>query len=151
MNNELEQNNPLKMIDDSEVEDLKIKSEEELQKYALINNFELENYGYINDIEVKDDEVVFLATEIGLSIYNISDPEHPVLISKSFASINFDLIYLDNDTLFIAGYYSSDLLIIDISDLSNPIILSTIYYGTMRGYFVVEDNLYIGYFSKLNV
>lgn len=100
-----------------------------------------QNYGYAKDIFIHDD-FAFIAGE-GLIILDISNPATPVFVSqfKENEESRTYGVYVQNDLAFIVGY-GKGLRIIDISEITNPILLGS--YGThATGVFVQDDYAYI--------
>jgi len=100
-----------------------------------------QNYGIAEDIFIQDD-FVFLAGE-GLIILDISNPAKPVFVSqfKDNEESRTKGVYIRDNLAFIVGY-SKGLRILDISDITNPILLGS--YGTHATcVFVQDDYAYI--------
>lgn len=115
---------------------------------------------FANDISVQGNHAYVAGREHGLCIYDISDPDQPVLVSHSgstgFASaieIAGSLAYVRN-----AGRFGDSLAIFDITDPASPVLkglvtLSDVMsagYGNL-GFAVLDGRAYVGMWSQVAV
>lgn len=100
-----------------------------------------QNYGFSENIFIQDN-FAFLAGE-GLVIFDISNPALPTFVSQ-FKDNETGIsqgVFVQDDLAFIVGYYKG-LRIIDISDITKPVLLGS--YGTyVTGIAVQDDYAYI--------
>ena len=83
-----------------------------------------ENYGYSEDVFVLDNRA-YIAGE-GLVIVDVSDPENPFFLGQYVEEDNLFVrgIYVIDNVAFLVGYFSG-LRIINVSNPTNPILISS--------------------------
>lgn len=135
---------------------------------VLISSYKIG--GGLNDIELKDNFVYLCASASGLAIFDISDPGHPfpvgcfppcgeatdILLSDDIAFlVNFRPIISENSYYDICGtndssslsstnqqinVSESDFMILDISDVTNPTLISNLPHPGHVLNFITDSN-----------
>ena len=99
------------------------------------NNFILEN------LKAKDNVLIVACHEDGARIYDISNPSNPIYKSTIFTN-NSWAVELKDDFAYVAD--NDNILVVNISNLNEPEVLSTLYAGNAIKDIVVDSNkLYV--------
>lgn len=124
--------------------------------------FDLQNQGHPNHIRTAPLEswgmetifpyknYLFLGANNGMYIYDNSDPERPVYLSKYDHVVSCDPVFVENDIAFVTlngngacNAFSNQLDVIDIADVTNPKLLKTYPLVDPKGLAVRDNRLYV--------
>jgi len=85
------------------------------------------------------------STTSGIHIIDVSDPENPQQVGLYQPGYYIHDCHVRGDTLFAAAFYEGTTDIVDISDKSNPVLISSIPDpgGNTHSYSTTEDNQYL--------
>lgn len=117
-----------------------------LQIYSWSNTFSRSNSIKENlpvlGLCLKDKEL-YLASDVGLNIYTLSDPRNPIKISRTLMPTgSYPEISISGKSL----YWEADehLVVIDINDLTKPKIVEDAIYSSLRNIASSEDIVLLG-------
>lgn len=94
----------------------------------------------------------------GMDIINIENPQNPTLINRKFNGLGWpvNMSLNQNHLCFCLIYPSPQILFIDISSPTQPILLNTIYLNSTEWYepielFMTENHLFVGVDARLEI
>lgn len=87
------------------------------------------NTDYRSTFLTLEGTVLYLSDRNSLLIFDVSDPQLPLLLSELIAPTEFEHIVVSEGYAYIAGYYSG-FIIVDVSDSFNPEIIKQQYVGS---------------------
>lgn len=135
--------NELEINSQNQVDDLfYTQNDTHYQNYSRITEWEIDYLTEIKETVVRGN-ITFLATWDGFHIYNITNREFPSLISQSFVTHYFDQLYLDGDFAYLSSYYQRNLVVLNISDLTNPIQIHSRYIDYIKDIYVDNGIVFI--------
>jgi len=121
---------------------LTVENDTHYQNLTDIKNWESAYYHEINDLAVVGN-TTYLATNMGLIIYNTTDPTLPALISQTFHNGRHGIISVENDLVYVESGYGNSLTIINCSDLLNPIPINDIWFNNVLDFVIDGDIAFI--------
>ncbi len=109
---------------------------------------QMETTGWAASVHVQDDTAYVSASEAGLYIIDISNPDNPTELSRYNESIDhIHDIYVEENLVYLADY-TEGLKIIDVSDLENPTLVGEFHDGGEVGAFeICEDFAFLADFE----
>ena len=113
------------------------------QNLTVIDEWGFGRYLQIQDIAVVGN-ITYLATGWGLVLYNTSDPAKPTFISKTSDFYSFNKISVSDELVFLRQSYGYRLIIVNCSDLLNPVIINDIVINELDDLIIEGD---IGYLA----
>jgi len=120
------------------------------QGVDILDISDISNPRKISTIRIQDgafgiyvkDGVAYIAGETGLTITDVSDPEHPETLGSFYdGGVNRN-VRIQGSYAYVTDY-EDGLEIVDISDLSNPVMVGRYSLGDARGVEVVGDIAYV--------
>jgi len=107
-----------------------------------ISYFEVPNTAV--DISVQEGYAYLLDNLSGVFLLDISNPDTPIFISQLNYNGWYDKIVVYNSIICLSGYFDdqSSIKLVDVSDLNNPQVLSSIPCGCLNDIFIENDLLF---------
>lgn len=134
---------------------LYIVDEQDLYVYDITTATDLQNTSVVNlgwGIETifPYRDHLFIGSNTGMFIYDNSNPALPVYVSEFSHAQACDPVYVKDEYAYVTlrggtpcQNFENQLDVIDISDLENPVLASTIQMENPHGLSIKEDDLYV--------
>jgi len=97
--------------------------------------------GLTDGVFVEDDIVYLADGSNGLVILNVSSPEQPVKVGHYFDGGGFPNVFVKNGFAFLRG--SDSIKIIDVSDITNPILAGKISFEESPDFAILDNYIYL--------
>lgn len=134
---------------------LYIVDSERLSTFDISNEnesvlLERSNVGWGVETIFPFEDLLFLGTQSGVSIFDISNPSRPVFISNYAHIVSCDPVVADGEFAYLTlrtgtncGRPINELQILDLSDITNPIIINSLTLTNPKGLAIHENILYV--------